>query len=310
MRKSTFKIVGLTSLLGVWAVSALTISESVGFGEPHLAVDPKYGSVVTQCRSGAGKKQVWIFKQWHLAPSVNTKNAAKSRPIPQEKNQTAIYRLLNQWVENHLIHEIYAEGCSGELTDASSLSFNGWTLRDLKEKATESTYAEIVSHVPAKLEARFGDKLRTVCGDDEALIKSNNLAFSDARGALGFLTRISEYMNDSTRVKTYLEGVVELYHLPKKTTPKQAIARLKVELKSSVERIRGAIEKRNAVLVNIIRSSSEPRVAVVFGGVHIAGVVKLLESYGIGCSVVNPVGYEDNESKLLEQLEESLKRLK
>lgn len=292
---------------------ALALFSPLVSAASDLAPDPKLGRIVAQCKppASATAKHVWIFKQWHLAPSVNTKAPpSQAQPIPQEKNQTAIYRQLDQWIEKDQIREIYAEGCSGELTEASDFSFNGWTFDDLKQKAAETSYAEIVTHIPLKLEAKFGSKLRTRCGDDLALLKSNDLAFSDARGTLGFLTRISQYKNDPVRVKTYLEGAIELYRLPKSATPEKAIARLKSALKSAIGRIKESVEKRNATLIKAIRSSDETKVAVVFGGIHANGIVKQLEAAGIGCSVVSPVGYEDDESKLLEQLETSIRELK
>lgn len=267
--------------------------------------------MIGQCKSASAKQDphVWIFKQWHLDPSVVTKNKVSVRGVPQRENQTSIYKQLEEWVKSGVLDEVYAEGCSGELTAESNLSFNGWSMADLKAAAARPDYAEIVSHVPMKIEAKFGAIVRTLCGDDAKLIQKNALAFSDARGALGFLTRLQQHQNHPRRAKPYLDGVIELYQLPAQTDLKVAIARLKTELKSSVKRAQDYIEKRNALLVAQIKRSKKKQVAVVFGGAHTQGIVRLLEKAGIACSVVEPTGYQDKEAALLQKLNDSINDL-
>jgi hypothetical protein len=287
--------------LSVWAAF------SASAGTPPPALDPALGKVVARCKASPDQPpKIWFFKQWHLAPSVDTHAAAPANPLPQAANQTAIYRQLERWIAEKQIAEIYAEGCAGEIGKDSSLRFNGWDLSTLHEAAGKPGYAEIVASVPLKLEAKFGDGVRTVCGDDEALIKESNLAFSDARGTAGFLSRIVEYRSDSRRLKTYLEGAIQLYKLPADTSVDAVIARLKKELRASLARVNELIARRNAKLV-VRLSAAKSTAAVVFGGIHARGTVELLDRAGVACAVVEPAGYQNGDVELLDRLDQLLK---
>ena len=298
------KIFALTVVAGI-----LEVLTSGSASAATLALDPAQGRVVERCQAKSSPRQVWLFKQWHLPPSVDTHAAGASGTRPQAANQTAIYRQLDAWIASGNLSEIFAEGCEGELDAKSDLAINGWKIADLASLSAQPGYDQIVTSVPLKLEAKYGDKLRTLCGDRPALIRQNQLAFSDARGAVGFLSRLMDKKTSDSRAKDYLDSVIGLYKLPSTTTRAQAIARLKVELRASVRSVRELIEKRNAALVARVKSSSEPVVAVVYGGAHAQGIVKLLNQAKLGCSVVEPTGYTDDEARLLSQLEEGLRKL-
>jgi hypothetical protein len=283
--------------------------------EPGLRAS--LGKAVSRCKSAPrGAAHVWIFKQWHVEPAVDTRDRAKAKSLPQAANQTAAFRQLDAWVRSGTLKHVVAEGCSGELTRDSKIRFNGWSVRDLEAEASKAgpsgspnSYDEIVASIPEKLEAKHGDRVKTLCGDDEALIKEHLRVFSDLRGTYGFLSRLLQYRDDPARAKTYVDGVIELYHLPRTTTPDRAIARLKTELKEAMNRLRSVLDRRNAKVVSVARASGARQVAVVFGGVHAPGLVKLLEAQGIGCTVVEPAGYNNDEAALLEQLEAAVAKL-
>jgi hypothetical protein len=302
----------LSALFLVYAIFTLTKPALCSADAPqNLPVEPTLANTVSQCKApnDPNAHYVWIFKQWHLAPSVNTKDSDQVKTYPQSKNQTAIYEQLDQWIRNKKIKEIYAEGCTGQILPDSSISFNGWKASDLHAVSNQASYAEIVTSVPLKLEAKYGDSIRTVCGDDDALVKENSLAFSDARAAIGFLARLVQYRNDRARAKPYLDGVIQAYKMPAQTTLEQATARMKTEFKAAVERAKIAMQKRNRHLVEVIKHSSEPNVVVVFGGMHAAGIVQLLEEAGLGCSVIEPAGYQSDEENLIAKLDSALKNL-
>lgn len=280
-----------------------------GFAAPSLKLDPELGKITGNCKAKENARHVWFFKQWHLSPSINTKERNNFQKMPQEKNQTAIYRQLDRWVGKGQLKEIYAEGCTGELDFKSKVSFNGWTIRDLKKASKKPFYPQILTSIPLKIEAKYDKAVLTLCGDDEELVKENNLAFSDARGTMGFLTRITQYKDDPKRRKVYVDGAIELYKMPPSTSVDQVIAKLKTELGSAVQRAKDTIEKRNQKLVQTIQTSAQKEVAVIYGGMHTTGIAKLLDQAGIGCSIVEPVGYQDDETQLMQRLEESLKTL-
>jgi hypothetical protein len=269
--------------------------------EDGASVNPGLGKVVAECKSPNATSHVWIFKQWHLSPGVDTKNS-KQQSYGQSKNQIAIYNQLNSWISSGKINTVFAEGCSGQMSAGFRDKFNGWSFADLKTASKKDGYEKIVSHVPLKLEAKYGDKLNTVCADDAALVKEHNLAFSDARGTSGFYTRLIEFKNDRDRVKNYLDGTVELFKLPKSTTPDQAIAFLHGELKKCVEKINETGTRRSKKMAEIIAKSKTKDAAFVVGGIHTTELVSSLESAGIGCTVVEPYGYVDDAEKLVANL--------
>src|SRR6185437_3555207 len=162
-------------------------------------------------------------------PRVNTKEANNSHELPQMPSQAAIFRQLDRWIGKKELNEVFAEGCSGQLDAQPTFKINGWTLADLEAAKGRPDYAEILTSVPLKLEAKYGASLHAVCGDDESLVKDGNLALSDIRGTVGFITRLKQYRNDPIRARPYLDGVVKLYKLPKSTSTDEAIIRLKSE---------------------------------------------------------------------------------
>jgi len=274
-----------------------------------LDLDSQLGKEVSVCQKGSGGR-VWFFKQWHLAPSVNTSDIEKSKSLPQYANQSAIYNQLNTWISLGKVKTVIAEGCSGEMTPKTDAHFNGWDMASLKSHLEPAkSYDRILTSIPLKLEAKYGDKIHTLCGDDEALLKKNALAFSDARGELGYLGRLEQYKDDPERAKLYLDGVIELYHMPAGTTIAQAITRLNTELEKSVNEAEQWIQKRNEHLVDVISAAPhDSDIAVVFGGAHASGVEALLEKKGMNCTIVEPVGYQDDETQLLQKLKELLKK--
>lgn len=268
-------------------------------------IDASRLHVVETCRATKATKLVYFIKQWHLSPSVNTEtDPSSSRKLPQYKNQRAIYDELDSWIQAHELNVLYAEGCPipKNVDGSLGLKFNGWSLEALAAYSKRPEFADVVTNVAFKLEAKWGDRLKAHCGDDADALRRNMLAFSDARGVLGYLTRIQEFEKDPKRVKLYLDGVIELYHLPAGATITQAEARLGTELKKSVGEIEKWIEVRNQKLVDAIAGDPSPVVAVVFGGAHASGVKKLLEEKGLGCTVLEPAGYHDDEAEMLSRL--------
>lgn len=305
----------------LWPVLCLSAPTARSAPEAAPYVDPTLGEVVARCGPGAGKKpvsaptaervqEVWVFKQWHLAPQVDTRDLARARALPQAANQASIYRQLDAWIRAKSLTTVLAEGCAGELTRKSDLRFNGWGIDELAKASADPGYAaDVVTHVPLKLEAKHGKALRTACADDLALMKENAMALSDARGIVGFMSRIEQHRNDPARVKTYLEGVTRLYHLPAGSSPDAALARLGMELRNAIGRARAAIDRRNEIAVDAALADPASRVALVFGGLHAEGIQALLEKKGVRCAIVEPVGYPsgasgNNEAALLARLED------
>src|SRR6185437_3063520 len=93
----------------------------------NLTFNSKWGKAVATCKENSGPR-IWFFKQWHLAPSVNTSDIEKSKTLPQYENQTAIYDQLKTWISSGKLKTVIAEGCSGEMTPKTDAHFNGWNM--------------------------------------------------------------------------------------------------------------------------------------------------------------------------------------
>lgn len=265
-------------------------------------VDDQYGRVVDSCKKVKSDKNVWIFKQWHLLPSDNTKEFP-DKSYPQKENLKAIYEQLNLWVELGKVQAVFAEGCAGEIDSQFELKFNGWTMSDLAAEATKDTYSKIPGHVPMMIEAKHGDKVRTVCGDNQEMIVDQNLKFSDLRGAIGFLTRLEKFEGKTQKEKPYLEAIAKAYGIKKKKiTGDYARSFLKAEVKKLISQIEKGIEKRNKSFVDAIVNTFAPQSVVVIGGVHAKNLKSLLEKKKLNCQVVEFKGYDYDEEEMIRKI--------
>lgn len=280
----------------------LLLVSSPSYGDVQL--DSSLAKITDKCSVKNPQKHVWIFKQWHLSPSVDTKNK-KPSSIPQEKNQTSIFKQIDTWVKAKKMPLVLAEGCEGEIKKGFSTPFNGWTLETLSKRSKDKSFDQIVTMVPLKLEARHGGKLVTYCGDKKSIIKKHQLAFSDARAAIGYYSRIDSKSRRSQQA--FLKSAINAYQWPKNTTASAALVKLKDEVKKSIKEFLDLIHERNKSFVEAIKARSETQGALIIGGVHAADLKSQLEAQKIGCTIVEPVGYEDNEVKLVESLRKFIK---
>ena len=267
-------------------------------------VDPALAKIDDKCvlkGAAAPGRHVFLIKQWHLDGSVDTRTKPP-KEASQARNQAAIFGQLDKWVQGGKLAAVIAEGCSGEIAAGSALKFNGWTVADLKAVSGRGDFAAVITSVPMKIEARHGDRIKTLCGDDPALIKENLRAFSDTRGVIGFMTRLDQYTHDTMRAKPYLDGVIKLYKMPEDTRVEQALWKLRSELKVAIKKILESIDKRNESVVAAVKAAPQGEIAVVFGGAHAPGIKAGLEKSNIACTVLVPDGYSDEEKEMIEKL--------
>jgi len=281
---------------------------SLLWAAPEL--DQSWGKITQSCQTVPSPKHVWLFKQWHLGPKTNTFLDQDFAKLPQEKNQTAIYLQIAKWIENKQMEYVFAEGCQdNELNEKSSLTINGWNISSLQKLKDSNNYSQIVSSVPLKLEAKFTAAVKTLCGDDLALIEKNALAFSDARAGSGFLSRIGQFKKDDKSLTRYLDAAREAYKLPPNASKDAVVKHIVTKLKTAVASIQKYVEARNQILIKKVLAQKASDQVIVFGGMHTPGLIKSLEDSKINCSVVTPVGYQDNETELLSSLKTAVGKL-
>ncbi len=252
--------------------------------------------------------QVILIPQWHLGSQDDTKKNPRLH-LPQSANQIAIYRQVTEWVQEGQLQTVIVEGCEGEITSASPLKFNGWTVQDLaslSEKDLDTT----ITQVGLKLKARLGDKLRVVCGDNQALIEKHLLVLSDLRGLLGFKLRIAQLKAEPEKRKDYVATVRELLKLRPETEDQQVIEALDQELQGKLDAYENLVKERNAFFLNAIRAEAKRgRVAVVIGSLHVPDLQSRARASGQSIAVFKPVGMQGGEEDLINQVRTLLKKI-
>jgi hypothetical protein len=279
----------------IWFLSILLTFASA---RPNLS---KVGS----CTAEKDAKKVMLIKQWHLPPTTITKSFKEK--YPHEKNQTAIYNSLNDLVKKKKLQVVVGEGCEGEIGPEFKTAFNGWDLESLRKQAQTKAYPRIVAHVPLKLEARHGEKLLTLCGDNEKQIQEGNLRISNLRGWAGFWSRLSEHKPDSDKFKLYAEAAADLLKIPKDTPPAELQEKIKVKIKEELDAFQKSLNERNTSFVKALEGREFQTAAIVIGGLHAPDLKEKLQAAGFACDVMEPFGYIQEEEKLIKEFEKALK---
>lgn len=262
---------------------------------------------VSACKTTASVKTVYFVKQWHLNAGDNTKTQPDLKKYPQAQNQQEIYQMLFEWIAAKKIDTVIAEGCEGEMNASFKPAFNGWTYADLNKISKKPEYSSIATHVGLKAEARFGDQVRTICADDAAKIKEGLVALSDMRGDLGYWMRLKQHVADPARAKPYLDGVVEMFKLKPTTTVAEAIEVVRTDLKKAFVTFTASLQARNQKVIEQVKAEkSNKPIVVVYGGLHIDQLKELAEKENLNCEVFEPLHYDNQESKLMEDFKAAI----
>ena len=249
-------------------------------------------------------KKVYLLKQWHLAPKTITKGFKEK--YPQEKNQTAIYKVLEEGVKRKELQLVVSEGCEGEINSEFKPAFNGWDYGALKSQSQQKGYDKIITLAPLKLEAKYGDKVTTICGDSDALIQEGNLRLRNLRGWMGFYVRLSESKNDPEKSKLYSESAADLLKIPRDTPHEKLIGQIKDRLKEELEAFRKSLDSRDDFFVKALQDHEFSKAALVIGGLHADDLKEKLTKAGIGCEVLEPPGYQREDEKLIQDFQKAL----
>ena len=260
------------------------------------------------CKAPANKDaaNVMIVKQWHLSPRTVTKGFKEK--YPHEKNQSAIYIALADKIKSKKIDMVIAEGCEGEINDEFTTAFNGWDLAALKKIAQTKGFDRIITNVPLKLEARFGDKIITMCGDNEKLIQEGNLRLSNLRGWAGFWTRLSEPKTaDDDQTKLYTEAAAELLKESKDTPVEELMPKLKQRFSAELDLFNKSLTERNDSFIKTLQDHPVKSAAIVIGGLHAEDLKGKLEAAGFNCDLMEPKGYAREGEELIKEFQKALK---
>ena len=289
-----------------WLIVLLTVS---AMAAPKKATKKKSPAQIKMNKVDSCKgttpegKKVLLIKQWHLAPTTVTKGFKEK--YPQEKNQTAIYKNLSEMVKKQQLQVLVAEGCEGEIDGNFKPVFNGWTITEMEKQAQTKGFEKIISHVPMKLEARWGDKLVTICGDDEALIKDSSMHLSNLRGWMGFWTRLNE--SGDRNAKHYADAAADILRKPKDTSPEELKKEIHKRAVEELDEFNKSLNERNAAFVKALGTREYQTAAIVIGGLHAEDLKNKLEATGLGCEVYEPPGYSRQDESVIKDFAKSLK---
>lgn len=263
-------------------------------------------TAVGSCK-GAPKdaKSVMLIKQWHLSPTTITKGFKEK--YLQEKNQSAIYIALADRIKSKRLDLVLAEGCEGEINEEFSGKFNGWDIESLKAEAQRRSFEKILTHVPMKLEAKFGDRIATWCGDNDKLIQEGLVRLSNMRGWAGFVSRLSETNIDAERRQLFAETAAELLKESKETPADELLPKIKAKLSEELAAFVKSLNDRNDSFVKILQEKEFKRAAVVIGGLHVMDLKDKLEAAGFDCALFEPSGYAREDEILIKDFEKAIK---
>ena len=244
-----------------------------------------------------------IVSQWHPLAGFSSKQ--DRRPPPQAENQIAIYYQLSAWIDEGHLQTVIAEGCEGEIDDSFEDAFNGWTLKELKD-LPPGKLDTLITHVGLKMKAKYGDKVRVVCGDDSSLVVKHMLVLSDLRGLSSFAVRISQLGNEPAKRDEYLKQLRTVLKLPETAGENDVYEKLMASLRAKMGEFEELVNERNEVFVKTIKKAPG-RSAVVVGAIHVPGIESKLRSEKIDFATYQPTGLRAEDRDLLEKLKELLK---
>ncbi|MEX1100154.1 MAG: hypothetical protein WEB87_07000, partial [Bacteriovoracaceae bacterium] len=173
----------------------------------------------------------------------------------------------------------------------------------LRELKNSPEFSSIMAPVPLKIEAKFGQKVKTVCGDNLRDIEANNLAMSDLRGYAGFFERL--------RSSTAKPKMFDRYAASLRKMAKQEMEDpLEFARAKALEALRASeklIEKRNFSFLKAIKENLHSNPIVIIGGIHAQHLEELLKEEEIEHEIVTPKGYSSQEQELYQLLRDKLK---
>lgn len=230
-----------------------------------------------------------IIKQWHASAGVSTQDIEASKKMPQYQNQKEIYDYLVKSLDTNKKSLLIAEGCeSGKEVDQNfAPSFNGWNMPSLTKIKSQDNYSDIVTSLPLKFKAKYTENVRVLCADNEALMKKNQLALSDARGFLGFYMRLKQSSSDRNKFASYKKALEE-------TQGKEIadpIHYTKTQTINSLNLFNHYVQQRNLSFVEIIKKNIHNNPILIVGGLHVKDLIKQLRAEGIETEVMTPKGY-------------------
>lgn len=251
--------------------------------------------------------EVIIYKQWHLSPKVNAYNFKQTQKLPQKANQIDIYKKIKQKITRGESSLVLMEGCTyPQVVDLDyQEKFNQMNVADLIKIKKDKNFENYMAPIAYKIEAYFGDKVKTLCADDAALIKEQSLALSDLRGFTGFYMRFKQ-IDKKRRPEKWqaYQKALEKLENKKVASPLQYTREKALE---ALDRFEKLSSQRNLVFFKAVKEHQKEKPMVIVGGLHAQELSKLLKEASIAVTIDESLGHPKDEMKLVEKLKGLLK---
>ena len=207
-------------------------------------------------------------------------------------------------INDDKIDLIISEGCEDEITNDSSLNFNSWTIKKLFKEKNNKNYSDIITLIPLKIKAKFGDDIKVVCGDNNELIKKHQISLSNIRGFYGFYLRLSQYEKGTDKYKKYLKSL-ETIEKQKISDP---ITYCINKIKLNINEYNKILSERNDSFIKTIKKYyTKNNIAVVIGGLHFDDLSSKLVSNKIKSNLYVPNGYDQKSELIIKNILSGIK---
>ena len=246
---------------------------------------------------------LYIIKQWHLAPKMRTLDIQASKQLPQFTNQKDIFLKLKEMVNKGKLKTILSEGCEGIIDSTFPTKHYGWGYEELEEYLKSPVYSDIMALVPLKLEVLYKKKINIVCSDSVSLMEKNNLAFSDLRAFWGYYIRLVQYKQKSPqKYRRYSQSLFK--DVPKMYQHMAPEEYAKFMAKESLKDFNLYVHQRNKIIIKTFKKHKKPA-ALVIGAIHAEDLAEQLgKTYKV--KVITPKGMPKNADSLMKELQKAL----
>lgn len=257
--------------------------------------------LVTSCQEKPNK--VLIVKQWHLAAKIKSTDIEASKLLDQYTHQKDLYNFLLQKLDEGY-ETIIAEGCEGKIDASFSKSYNGWDFKKLAEYRDTKEYVDIITMAPLKVKVAH-PSANVICGDNDELIKLNQLAMSDMRGFLGFYIGV-QTRKDPKYIRTVKEALESLGHGNVENVPQFLQQKLLESWDKSFEYI---YQRNDRFIEKILAQKSIPPI-VVIGGIHVEDLAQKLASKKIPFEIATPKDYPAKDEQMIHSLGKLIQKIR
>ncbi|MGZ3723115.1 MAG: hypothetical protein ACXVA9_09305, partial [Bdellovibrionales bacterium] len=181
-----------------------------------------------------------------------------------------------------------------------------WDYASLKAQAFQKGYDKIITLVPLKIEAKYGEKIATFCGDNQDAIQEGLEKMTNLRGWTGFYVRLREFKDNPEKLKLYTDSAADLLKVPKDTPADKLLVQIKTRIKEELDTFKKSLQTRNDAFIKVLKEHEFGKAAVVIGGLHADDLREKLEKAGMGCEILEPPGYQADDEHLIQDFEKAL----